>query len=317
MTTRGLIDAHVHLAALPTESNGCWISPRMLKTPVARMVAWSLDLPLDDAQTANRRYLERLETEFAASESVEKAVLLAMDGVYDAQGRLDKDRTDFLISNDTLLETVASRPQFLAGVSINPFRRDALDELERCAERGAKLVKVLPNAQMFDPGDGRLLRFYRRLGELKLPLLSHIGYEFSLIGQDQSVGDPDRLIGALEEGATVIAAHGFSQGLFFVEKHFKTMLQMVRRYKNFYSDLSALTLPNRVGALIRISRRPELFERLVFGTDYPLPCFSYPAILGGGFQESRRATNRFDRQLRVFQSLGVKPQADLGALLAQ
>jgi hypothetical protein len=287
----------------------------MLKSPVAKSVAWSLGLPLDRPEDANRIYVEKLEAEFAKSERVEKAVLLAMDGVYDAQGRLDKDHTDFLISNDYLFDVVSTRPQFLPGVSINPARRDALDELERCAERGAALVKVLPNSQIFNPADGRFSRFYRRLGELGIPLLSHIGYEFSLIGQDQSVGDPDRLVQALEEGATVIAAHGCSQGLFFIEKHFPTMLQMVRRYKNFYSDLSALTLPNRVGALLRIRRHPELFERLVFGTDYPLPCYSYPAIFGGGFREARRASNRFDRHATVLQSLGVHPGADLGALL--
>ncbi len=310
-----MIDAHCHLAALGTPTNGCWVSPRMLKSPVAKSVAWSLGLPLDNPELANRIYLEKLDEEFGKSESVEKAVLLAMDGVYDAQGRLDKEHTDFLISNDYLFDVVKTRPHFLAGVSINPSRRDALDELERCAELGASLVKVLPNSQVFDPSDGRFLRFYRRLGELGIPFLSHIGYEFSLIGQDQSVGDPDRLVQALEEGATVIAAHGCSTGLFFIEKHFETMLQMARRYKNFYSDLSALTLPNRFGALLRIRRHPELFERLVFGTDYPLPCYSFPAIFGGGFLEARRATNRFDRQARVLQSLGVRPEADLASLL--
>lgn len=48
--------------------------------------------------------------------------------------------------------------------------------------------------------------FYRVLAEGHPSFLSHVGYEFSLIGKDQSVEDPDRLKLALEEAATVIPA---------------------------------------------------------------------------------------------------------------
>ena len=39
------------------------------------------------------------------------------------------------------------------GASVNPTRKDALDELERVAALGAVLNKVLPNAMVFDPAD--------------------------------------------------------------------------------------------------------------------------------------------------------------------
>ena len=142
-----------------------------------------------------------------------------MDGVYDQNGRLNQAQTDFLISNDYVLKTARAYPnEFLAGVSINPQRRDAVEEVHRCADAGATLVKVLPNAQQFDPADTRYKAFYRTLAERKLPFLSHVGYEFSLIGKDQSLGDPDRLNLALDEGATVIAAHACSYGLMLYEK---------------------------------------------------------------------------------------------------
>ena len=85
-----------------------------------------------------------------------------------------------------------------------------------------RLVKVLPNAQHFDPADPKYTAFYRALAERKLPFLSHVGYEFSLIGKDQSVGDPDRLRLALDEGVTVIAAHACSYGLMLYEKFLPT-----------------------------------------------------------------------------------------------
>ncbi|MFH1724448.1 MAG: amidohydrolase family protein [Elusimicrobiota bacterium] len=314
---KGLVDVHVHLLALPTPANGCLMSRRMLRSPLARLVAWREGIPLDDPEAANRRYVELLDRELAASEAVSRAVVLAMDGAYDEGGRLDESRTDLLVANDCVLEAAAGRQRLLPGVSINPSRRDAVEELERCAERGAVLVKALPNAQIFDPAEPRFKPFYRRLGEMGMPLLSHVGHEFSLKGADQSLGDPGRLVPALEQGVTVIAAHGCSSGLFFPERHFGTMLDLVSRYKNFFVDTSALTLPSRVGALFRLRRHPEVFDRLLFGTDYPLPCFSYPSLWSASLRRYRRAlsaTNRFDRQLRVLESLGIRVGADFDTL---
>ena len=187
MATKSLIDCHVHLAALPDGENGCYISPKMLRSPLFRFLLWKHSLPPDKPREANQKYLDDLLTELRESRHVQKAVLLGMDGVYDQNGRLDQAHTDFLISNDYVLKTARAYPnEFLAGVSINPQRRDAVEEVHRCADAGASLVKVLPNAQQFDPADMRYKAFYRTLAERKLPFLSHVGYELSLIGKDQS-----------------------------------------------------------------------------------------------------------------------------------
>ncbi|MEK6548692.1 MAG: amidohydrolase family protein, partial [Nitrospirota bacterium] len=272
-----MIDCHVHLAALGTKDNGCYISPRLLNSPLFRFLRWKHRLPVEDAARSNQKYVEDLLSELRRSRYVEKAVLLGMDGVYDENGRLDAEKTEFLVGNDYVLNLARSYPgEFLPGVSINPQRRDALEELERCATAGAVLVKVLPNSQGFDPGDRRYVPFYRKLAQLKLPLLSHVGYEFTLAGQDQSAGDPDRLRTALDEGVAVIAAHGCSSGLVFYERYVPTFLNLVRLYPHFYSDVSALTLPNRFGMLLRLRRHPETHNRLLFGTDYPHLVFRWP-----------------------------------------
>ena len=299
-----MIDVHVHLAALPDGENGCYISAAMLRRPLARFLAWKYEVDFNKPAEANAFYVERLLRELELSAEVKKAVLLGMDGIYDAAGKLDKTRTDFLISNRYVLQVAQSRPdRFLAGVSINPQRADALEELERAAADGAALVKVLPNAQCFDPAENRYRSFYRALARLKLPLLSHVGYEFSLAGRDQSAGDPARLKNALDEGVTVIGAHGCSQGLFVYEPHVKTVAEFVARYPHFYLDASALTLPNRVGMLFILQRHPEIQERLLFGTDYPLPVLSYPS-LGRGYRAAARASY-FDRQAAVLKNLGI------------
>src|SRR5205809_8081593 len=143
--------------------------------------------------------------------------------------------TEFLIANDYVLNIARSYPnEFLPGVSINPQRRDAIEELERCTEAGAALVKVLPNSQGFDPGNRQYIPFYRKLAQLSIPLLSHVGYEFTLTSRDQSAGHPDKLRLALDEGATVIAAHGCSSGLFFYERYIPTFLSLAQLYTNFF-----------------------------------------------------------------------------------
>lgn len=304
-----LIDCHVHLAALPDGDNGCFISPKMLKSPLFRFLLWKHQLSPNTPRQANQKYLDDLLCELRASRHVRQAVLLGMDGVYDGTGKLLQDRTDFLISNDYVLKTARAQPnELLAGVSINPQRRDAVEEVHRVAEAGAVLVKVLPNAQQFNPADRKYIPFYRALTERKLPFLSHVGYEFSLIGKDQSVGDPDRLHTALDEGVTVIAAHACSYGLMFYEKFIPTFHEFITRYPNFYADISALTLPNRLRMLLHLRKHPEVQDRLLFGTDYPLSVFHLAAWGRVGLGTMWRmigTKNRFDRQVEVCRGLGL------------
>ena len=303
-----LTDCHVHLAALPDQGNGCFVSRKMLKSPLFRFLIWQQGLDLKDGARSNAKYVANLLAELRNSRYVGRAVLLGMDGVYDERGKLDEQKTEFLICNDYVLKIAKEYPDnFWAGVSVNPQRSDAVEELQRCAAAGAKLVKVLPNAQQFDPGERRYIPFYREMARLGLPLLSHVGYEFSLIGTDQSAGDPHKLRVPLDEGVTVIAAHGCSHGLVFREKFYDTFLDLAETYPNFFSDISALSLPNRLGMLLRLRRNPELHERLLFGTDYPLPVFRWAGYgrMGLGAMKEMRTANRFDRQYILCSQLGL------------
>lgn len=306
---KSLIDCHVHLAALPDGDNGCYISLKMLKSPLFRFLLWKHSLLQEKPREANQKYLDDLLTEVRASQHVKKAVLLGMDGAYDEAGRLAIEDTDFLISNDYVLKTAqAHSEEFLGGPSINPQRRDAPDEVHRCADAGAALIKILPNAQQFDPANRKYKPYYRALVERKLPLLSHVGYEFTLIGKDQSVGDPNRLRTALDEGVTVIAAHACSSGLMLYERYLQTMLDFAKCYPNFYADISSLTLPNRLRMLLHLRRYPDLHERLLFGTDYPLSVLHLPAwgqVPLARLRDMMRTRNRFDRQVAVCRGLGV------------
>jgi len=294
------MDMHVHLAALPDGRNGCWISPKMRGGWLARFVLWRMGMSSKGPEEVNQAYIDRLVRLVRESKHIQKVVLLALDSFYDAKGELDRSKTNFLISNDYLFG-IAKRYSdiFLPGCSINPQRKDALAEVARCAQNGAVLVKILPNAQGFDPGNPAYIPFYQSLVRHRLSLLCHVGKEFSVTSGHQDYGDPSRLGLPLDHGVTVIAAHGMSHGAFFREPYFEIMRTFVQKYPNFYWDASALSLPNRVGMLLRLRRHPELLSRMAFGTDYPLPVLAYPALLIGNwrlYKELRTTKNCFDRQ---------------------
>ena len=280
----------------------------MLRSPTFRLLLHYLGLPKDNPAEANEIYLQKLVNLIRDARYVQRAVVLGMDGVYDDEGRLDEKNTEFLVSNDYVFKTVERFPQyFKAGVSINPKRRDALEELQRCVHAGAVLVKVLPNSQRFNLSDKRFIPFFRSMADARIPLLCHVGYEFSLRGKEQSLGDPNNLRLPLDQGVNVIAAHGMSHGLFWPEKYWNTFREFVSRYANFYWDASALSLPSRVGMLLRLRHHPEIRERMFFGTDYPLPVFAYPALLVGhwkAYWRLKKIQNPFDRYFMLLQDLG-------------
>jgi hypothetical protein len=61
--------------------------------------------------------------------------------------------------------------------------------------------------------------------------------------------------------------------------------------------------------LLHLRRHPELHDRLLFGTDYPLSVLHLAAWGRVGFRTLRRilsTKNRFDRQYQVCHELGLR-----------
>jgi len=120
------------------------------------------------------------------------------------------------------------------GISIHPARSDAREELDRCLEGGAVLLKCLPNCQNIDWSDRRYTGFLERMAEAGLPLLAHTGGEHTLPVVDARLADPRVLVRPLEIGVTCIAAHcGTASGLLkrargFPEESFTRAAQLLR-----------------------------------------------------------------------------------------
>jgi len=308
-----LADCHIHAIAFDSEATrnyGNITSAGGMRkyshSYIARYHGLNLKSP-----DFNELYFTNLDSQVKHSRAVKKGIVFGLDGIYDARGKLDRQRTCFMITNDYVYDMVKKKKNLRFAASINPLRKDALAELEKSIERKTALVKLLPNAQDFSPDNPKLKKFYRAIAAKKIPLLVHTGYEFALKSTNQSYGQPEKFRMALDEGVTLIAAHGGATGLVFVELFKKTLLDLVRRYPDFYLDISALSIATRTGIIPFLRSCPELKPRLLFGTDYPLPIHFYPFIFSLGLKkiaEIRKIGNYFDQYAAIMNELGLLPQ---------
>lgn len=264
-----IIDCHVHL--IGHDAGGSYISPGFRRGLVFRYLRHKLGLTGMSDRERSEAYLRKLIGQLDAAAGLDGLVLLAFDGRYDATGHLDLDATDLYIPNDYCFEVCRRDPRLLPAASINPRRRDAIDELERVAEAGAVCIKTVPNTQDFDPADPAFGPFWRRMADLGLPWLTHTGKEHTLPATVQAYSDPERLVPALEEGVMVIVAHAGTAGLSPRYETFDSFIDLLDRFPNLYGDISALGSLARAKYFPRLLKHPERFSRLLYGSDYPVP----------------------------------------------
>mmetsp|Transcript_15537 Transcript_15537/g.46548 ORF Transcript_15537/g.46548 Transcript_15537/m.46548 type:complete len:338 (+) Transcript_15537:3-1016(+) len=145
-------------------------------------------------------------------------------------------------------------------------------------------MKWLPNAMNIDPSSERCVPVYMKMREHNVVLLSHAGEEKAVDSQRfQRLGNPLLLRRALECGVRVIIAHCASLGKNKdldhpqqpVVSNFSLCLRMLReeRWKGLlFADISAIMLRNREQYLRPLLEATDIHDRLVYGSDYPLPC---------------------------------------------
>jgi hypothetical protein len=302
-----VIDIHVHV--LPPDACGAdaYVSAKQWNWPSFLYLRLRHGLKRQEPPGGSGIIRSRLARAIAGMRVVNRIVALALDAVYDDSGRRDARRTNFYVANDYVLELARADTRFLPGVSVNPKRWDALDEIDRCVEQGAVLLKWLPNCQGFDPTDPALVPFYRRLAEARLPLLCHTGPEYALTASRGRAVRLGFLRLALDEGVTVIAAHGGGADVRDPGRAFSTTARMLLDYPNLYADTSAFTQPNRTWFLRRFLRHPELHEKLVHGSDVPLPVIPWLFLGRLPLREIIRLSqvaNPMDRDCLIKQALG-------------
>jgi len=309
------IDVHVHLAGVGTQGSGCWLSPRFQARYTFRLLRWwSGVTDRQMKESVDQDWAERVARQVRESE-LDRAVALGFDGVYDARGELDRERSQLVVPPSWVLEACRRHPELLPGPSINPFRRDAMERLEECIEGGAVLLKWLPSAQGIDPSSPRLAPFYRRCAEARLPLLVHSGgSEMTFEEVAPELKDVRLLQVPLEAGVPVICAHMGTRVILSRDEDQTPLLrEYLRRYPHLWVDHSGLANPARFAHLPRLARDPLMVERTLYGSDFPVPCNAvyYARRLGARrVWRLERERNPFDRDVRLKRELGY-PDATL------
>ena len=239
--------------------------------------------------------------------SLDRAVVLALDAVYDESGHRNDSDTVLSVDNEFVYRTTRTHPELLYGASIHPYRKDAMAALERAAECGACLVKWIPSAQGIDPGNPRCREFYEGLAHFGLPLLSHTGVEHALGTRRTGYNHPRKLTAALEAGVTVIAAHCGVHLFLHEPSYFGAWAKMAKEYPNFHGDLSAFPIMTRVRYARRVFRDEVLRRKVLYGSDFPAmpsPLWCWQLGLKKMFCY-RRIRNPLERNLTVMRALGM------------
>jgi len=307
--TERLCDMHVHLLGLEPESSGCYLRQERISPILRRRLATNYGLRTEQLNSAgvDQQIARQIIDKINASK-IDHAVLLALDEVYLPTGKVRSDLTTYHVNNDYVANLAQSNNKILFGASIHPYRKDAIDELERMAERDACLVKWLPSAQNIDLSHPLCVNFYKTLSRLGIPLLCHMGVEHVLPGGSNDMNHPELLVHALEQGVTVIAAHCGSQIFITDENQFKSWKQMTHKHPNLYGDISAFGYPLRRLILSQILQDPVLSQRIVYGSDFPSSVMLSSFLGKISIQELRQLkqlTNPFDKNIATMQAAGV------------
>ena len=301
-----VIDFHAHLFGIGDGGTGCYISPKQKQK--ASYPFFMRLLGLSENGRFDEDYVQRIVGQLRRS-SVSRAVLLAQDCRYDRAGKRDWPKTDVFVPNDYVLNVAKRFPDlFIPCISINPTRRDAITELERATEQGARVLKIHPPIQCVDPGASGFRPFYRKCAERGVIVMVHTGTEHSAEICDSDYSAPRRLVTALEEGCIVVAAHSGMNAFFDKEDFFPQLLPLVRRFPNFYCDTAVLGDKFRWRDLPRLIGSSEVLARTIYGSDTPFP--SNPLVFWNRVGPSKlltllSETNLFERNYRLQQAVGL------------
>ena len=261
-------------------------------------------------------YVEALLSGVRNSRYIERICLFPVDSRRDDKGNeIHRDNTVCAFTEDVLAVHAEAPDLIIPFLSINPLRPDALDRIDEYRERGCIGAKFLQNYWGIDLHQQRFIPYYEKLRELKIPLVIHIGSEYS-IDSTSAYEKVEMLQLPLEIGVTVIAAHmglgrfhhgikpwrNLSKDPAHFDADYFTLLEMLKQHENLYADISGILAPLRARALRHLSEQQDVHHKLLFGTDYPVPfsvrrnSFDLPKPTR---REIARIDNPFDRYTQV------------------
>jgi hypothetical protein len=275
-------------------------------------------------------YFNLIYQSLSTSKEIDGVVLLGLDALYDPEsGEPDKVKTDLWVSNrflakkvkelnDRLTDETDLQKKFFWGASVSPNRKDWREEMEFVLnDPNAVLMKLIPSVQHINLQDHKHKEYYEFLAKNQLPLLCHVGPEYSFPeGIREKERDHFRFLDKpLGSGVTVIAAH-CATPVFPIDKNeTKEFYAFMRRANSgskiqLWGDTSAFSLLTRIPILEEII---ETFppEWLVHGSDFPIPIEGWIHVPGltyditwEEYEQIRKTENLLDRDVIIKRAHG-------------
>ncbi len=285
-----LRDVHVHAVGNGSGGTGNWVNPDMMSlSHPYKFLQYKVYLSasgLEDLEDADEKYMQRLIKLARSDRRYGKMHLLAFDKNHTEEGVEDLKRSTFYITNEHVWNMYEKYPDIIVPtISVHPYRKDAIQRLEKWAKKGARYIKWLPNAQRIDPASDKLDEYYKVVKKYNMVILSHTGEEKAVDGEEfQELANPLRFRRPLDMGVKIIMAHAASLGQCKDLEQggkkscfdlFWRVLSDKKYENNLWGELSGITIHTRVGAPTEtLLDNPQVHHRLVNGSDYPLPAIN-------------------------------------------
>jgi predicted TIM-barrel fold metal-dependent hydrolase len=241
---RLLVDAHVHIARLPTLSAD-W--QQWMRT-------FGRGVPMEDLHDADGTPLPAAMDEYFAQQGADHVLVFSEYS----------PKTTGLQPIEDVLPLVAANPdRFRLVANLNPhLHYPVAAEVARQVGLGAVALKIHPVHGGFEARDRMLYPAYAWAEERQLPVIVHCGTSvFS--GSVNSYADPILLDEVFRDfpGLTVVLAHG-GRGWWYEQAAFVALTR-----PSVWLEVSGLPpqrLPDYYGRSLR-----RLADKMIFGTDWP------------------------------------------------
>jgi hypothetical protein len=299
------------------------LSTRMLAELVERNLERMISDVNDDGEISTKEYFELLYKLLCASEEIDGAVLLALDAVYSGDsGLLDERKTDLYVSNRFLARKIeelnerlqgepcpVNKKRFFLGASVSPNRKDWESELSYVLDKtDAVLIKWIPSTQHIHVADDRHKDFYKALSGANMPLLCHVGPEYSFPEgiRKRELDNYKYLEKPLDCGVTVIAAHCAAPVFPVIDENqiadFYKFMKNANSGGNIrlWADTSALSLSTRM-PFIREILDTFPAEWLMHGSDFPIPVSGWP--YSPNVSEGMTAVEYVERYIELYREM--------------
>jgi predicted TIM-barrel fold metal-dependent hydrolase len=223
------------------------------------------------------------------------------------------------VTNQDVADWMEDYPAILFGfgsVNLSKDKRYVEQKLEEISGLKLRGIKLLPYSQFFNPSEneniGLLFDYCRQTGSI---VLSHTGcaagpFEILELSQNAHPGHWESVLKKYPDVPLVLAHCGsyssLVPGLWLYES-----LQMGKKFKNVYADLAAVDWLLDREMVVNEIRKTIGFDRIVFGSDYPLPLTAGVnlAYLVSGLKANSLLTEREKRKVlgeNARQLLGIE-----------